>query len=81
MNLLGNIVPFVPFGYLLPLYCRKAKPFVKTFIIGLLFILFVEGIQFLTHLGSFDVDDIIFNMVGIILGYVMIRIVLLLIDK
>lgn len=81
MNLLGNIVPFVPFGFLLPLYYRKAKPFISTFIIGLLFILFVEGFQFITRLGSFDVDDIILNMVGIILGHVMIRIVSLLIDK
>ncbi len=70
MNLLGNIVPFVPFGFLLPLNYEKAKPFAKTFIIGLVFIFLVEVFQFFTCLGSFDVDDIILNMIGIICGYV-----------
>ncbi len=81
MNLLGNIVPFVPFGFLLPLYYRKAKPFIKTFLIGLLFVFFVEVFQFFTRLGSFDIDDIILNMSSIILGYIMIRIVLQFVDK
>lgn len=68
-NLFGNIVPFAPFGFLLPLVFEKADSYAKVFLVGLGFILFAEAFQFLTRLGSFDVDDILLNMLGISLGY------------
>ncbi len=71
LNLLGNFVPFVPFGLLLPLAYPKTGTFVRVAGIGLLFLIFVEVFQFFTRLGSFDVDDIILNMVGVICGYLM----------
>jgi glycopeptide antibiotics resistance protein len=38
-------------------------------LLGLLFVLFAEALQFYTKLGAFDVDDIILNMSAIFLGY------------
>ncbi|MDE7276526.1 MAG: VanZ family protein, partial [Lachnospiraceae bacterium] len=38
-------------------------------------ILLIEIFQFFTNLGSFDVDDIILNMVGIVCGYLMFQII------
>lgn len=43
---------------------KKASAWIKYII------LFVEVIQFLFGRGSFDIDDIILNMVGIFIGYV-----------
>jgi glycopeptide antibiotics resistance protein len=69
-QILGNIIPFMPFGFLLPLVYRKINSFGKIFITGLLFILFIEFFQLFTKVGSFDVDDILLNSLGIMCGYV-----------
>ena len=70
-NLLGNIIPFVPFGFLLPIAYRKFNSAIKVLSAGFVSILSIEIFQFFTKLGSFDVDDIILNMIGIICGYLM----------
>jgi len=74
MNLLGNILMFVPFGFLVPLFWRKEEhhPVIITFM-GCLFSAFVEMIQLETGLGSCDVDDVILNTIGTILGYLLFR--------
>ena len=36
---------------------------------GMLFSLGVEGIQFIVNVGSFDIDDIILNTLGSVIGY------------
>lgn len=72
-NLLGNIIPFVPFGFLLPMISEKANSLRRILLFGLGFVLFAEAFQFFTRLGSFDVDDVILNMFGIFVGYLMIR--------
>ena len=69
-NLLGNIIPFIPFGFLLPVTYKKFSSAISVFVIGLASILVIESFQFFTKLGSFDVDDIILNMTGIVCGYV-----------
>ncbi len=69
-NLLGNIIPFIPFGFLLPVTYKKFSSAISVFVIGLVSILVIEIFQFFTKLGSFDVDDIILNMTGIVCGYV-----------
>lgn len=69
-NLLGNIIPFIPFGLLLPLISNKATSFANVVSVGFLFILCIELFQLITRLGSFDVDDIILNLFGVIIGYI-----------
>ena len=68
-NLLGNIILFIPFGFLLPITYKKFSSTISVFFIGLTSILLIEIFQFFTKLGSFDVDDIILNMIGIVCGY------------
>lgn len=68
-NLLGNLLPFVPFGFLLPIAYPRIKAFFKVFVVGIFAVLFIEIFQYMTRLGSFDVDDIILNMVGVLIGY------------
>ena len=69
-NLIGNTIPFLPFGFLLPLAYRKKFSLLKGLSFGLLFILFAEALQYYTNLGTFDVDDIILNMAAIFVGYI-----------
>lgn len=70
-NLLGNIIPFVPFGFLLPITYKKFNSAIKVLPAGIASILLIEIFQFFTKLGSFDVDDIILNTIGIVCGYFM----------
>ena len=74
-NLLGNIIPFIPFGFLLPVTYKKFSSAISVFVIGLASILLIESFQFFTKLGSFDVDDIILNMIGIVCGYVIFLVI------
>ena len=68
-NLLGNLLPFIPFGFLLPIAYPPIKAFFKVFLVGMFAVLFIEIFQYMTRLGSFDIDDIILNMVGVLSGY------------
>lgn len=68
-NLAGNILIFVPFGFLLPVMSRKLKGFCNVLLFSLELSLIVEVIQLMTKVGSFDVDDLLLNTIGGMLGY------------
>ena len=70
LNLVGNIVAFFPFGFFLPLLLHKLRYFGKTICFGMLFSVLVETIQLFSMVGSFDVDDIILNTFGTMIGYI-----------
>jgi glycopeptide antibiotics resistance protein len=67
INIFGNIAVFIPFGILLPL-CFK-KPFIIILLVFLAGVLCVETLQLVFRRGTFDVDDIILNTVGFLLGW------------
>ena len=66
-NVVGNIVIFIPLGIYLPLFKKD-----KRVLVNLLFIfivsLFVEIIQGLLGIGVSDIDDIILNCLGGLIG-------------
>jgi glycopeptide antibiotics resistance protein len=68
-NLAGNILIFTPFGFLLPTMNRKLRRFFCVTLLGLELSLIVECVQLFTKTGSFDVDDLLLNTIGAILGY------------
>ncbi len=68
-NLIGNIAGFVPYGFILPLiYKNKRRLWVIT-LLTMEFSLFIELTQLVLKVGSCDVDDIILNTCGGMLGY------------
>lgn len=67
-NILGNIAAFMPFGVFLPLALRF-KGIISISIHSFMLSLFIETIQMVFRVGSFDVDDIILNTLGGLLGY------------
>lgn len=68
-NLAGNVVMFIPLGFLLPRVFPRLRDFLKTVVFAALLIVTVEAIQYYTMLGSCDVDDLLLNLPGVILGY------------
>ena len=69
INLLGNVVMFVPLGLFLPLLFTNLRTLLRTMLAVALLITAVEITQLFTLLGSCDVDDLILNLVGAALGY------------
>lgn len=68
INILGNIVFFIPMGILRQAF-KKLKNFWLYILIVLLIILILEVLQFVTMSGTFDVDDMLLNMIGALIGY------------
>lgn len=73
-NIGGNIIGFIPLGILLPLlfsFLRRFERVTATvFLISLLF----ETTQLVAGIGVFDVDDLILNTAGGMLGYMLFAI-------
>ena len=69
INLLGNVVVFVPFGFFLPMASRYKSIF-STLFGSFVLSLCVELFQFVTRVGSFDVDDLLLNTIGGITGHI-----------
>ncbi|MEF2244140.1 MULTISPECIES: VanZ family protein [unclassified Paenibacillus] len=75
-NLLGNIILFIPIGVFLPLLNRSFYRFWPLLIACVLLLFGVELLQMLLRVGSFDVDDIILNTIGALLGFAGLRLAL-----
>ncbi len=74
-NILGNIIAFAPFGILIPIIFKEKFNNIKNFTLLMIgIILCVEIIQFITLKGTFDVDDLILNLLGTIITYSLIKI-------
>lgn len=68
-NIILNILLFVPFGFLLPIYSDKLKKLYKIILIGFFTTLIIEAIQYITKIGIFEIDDILNNTIGTAIGY------------
>lgn len=66
-NVFGNILLFIPFGFLISVYIKPKKIYIP-FCLTLLASLAIEFTQMLIG-RSFDVDDILLNCIGGIIGY------------
>ena len=70
INLLGNIIMFIPFGFLGWLN-GKYFSFKKLIVDFLSALIIVEALQYLTRLGVFDIDDLALNSLGVWIGFQM----------
>lgn len=68
INLFGNVLIFVPFGFIEPMASSK-RSFWATLVDGCSFSLLVEVFQLITKVGRFDVDDLLLNTTGVAIGY------------
>ena len=69
INLGGNIFLFIPIGYFLPRLWKCQRNFFLFLLTCVLAITLVELLQLVTLLGSLDIDDLILNLFGMLLGY------------
>ena len=69
VNLIGNFLLFLPMGLALPCLFKKFHRFWKVTLIVAGLVILAELMQGLLRVGSIDVDDVIFNVCGGMLGY------------
>ncbi len=74
-KLIGKYNSIYSFWFSFAIAYKKFNSTINVFSTGLASILLIEIFQFFTNLGSFDVDDIILNMIGIVCGYLMFQII------
>ncbi len=68
-NLVGNVVAFVPFGFLFPYVIRFGKNFFVMLFHAFIFVVGIEVFQLFSAFGAFDVDDILLNCLGAVIGW------------
>lgn len=66
LNIYGNIIIFIPTGILLALMTRRK--WLTSLLVSFSISLMLESMQLFLAMGSFDVDDIILNTSGGLIG-------------
>lgn len=68
-NLAGNLLVFVPFGFLFPLVAENGRLFWVMQLNAFVFVLGIEVFQLFSGFGAFDVDDLFLNCLGAAVGF------------
>lgn len=69
LNILGNILLFVPTGAILPFVYKRLNTFGKVVLAGVGISVCIELLQLPFYERYTDINDVIFNTAGCVLGY------------
>ena len=70
-----NIAMMFPFGFLLPVLMKNKHKFLMTLLLALLLIFFIEIMQMVMQCGTFEVDDVVNNLLGTAIGLLLYRLI------
>lgn len=73
LNITANLLLFSPIGFFVPILWKEKNRLKTILLLGLLVTIFVESIQYFIG-RSTDIDDVILNTVGVIIGFGFFRI-------
>ncbi len=73
LNLLGNICVFMPLAFFLPTFFRAQRRWYVFLPTVTLSVALVEALQFAFMVGSCDIDDLILNVFGAMLFYLLLK--------
>ena len=71
LNIAGNIIFLIPLGLLLPQLFSRINQ-LRVLLIAVLFCLAIELTQAYFKIGIFDIDDVLLNVLGVMVGYWMV---------
>lgn len=74
-NIIGNILLFIPLGFGIPLFFNEKNKLNKVILYGFTASLTIEIIQLFTPYNTTDIDDVIFNTLGAVLGFIIFNII------
>lgn len=69
LNVAGNVLLFVPMGFFLPLFIKRLNTALRVAALTAGLSLVAETLQLFTTTGEFDVDDVLLNTAGAVVGY------------
>ena len=69
LNVIGNAAMFIPSGIVLPFVYKRLNSFWKVLLVGIGISLCIEMIQLPFSVRATDIDDLILNAIGVIVGY------------
>ena len=72
-NIFGNVLLFMPFSAFLYCLFPKMRNLISNLSVVLFCILTTEVVQLLFKIGSIDIDDVILNMLGAFLGFLIVN--------
>lgn len=64
-NLIGNIILFIPLGFF------NKNHSLKYLFIAFIIIILIEFLQYITKRGVFDIIDIVLNIIGVLIGFLL----------
>lgn len=70
INILGNLILLAPLGFFLPTLNKAFRKFYKVLLAGFFVSLAIELLQYILMVRLFDVDDLIYNTIGVVFGYI-----------
>lgn len=68
-NLIGNVVLFIPLGMIFPYFVEKCRKLLPCLLYSAVTVAIVEVLQVLLRQGSCDIDDLILNVFGALIGF------------
>jgi len=74
INIFGNICVLMPYGILIPLIFKRVDKYYEFLVLMVFFVILIEVFQFITLSGSFDIDDLILNVLGASIIYFVYKI-------
>lgn len=73
-NIIGNLCALMPLSFFLPLLFKKQNNILIFILTIILIVIGIESMQFLTLSGSCDIDDLILNLSGSLVLYLILKI-------
>lgn len=77
VNLIGNLVAFMPLGFFVPYFFKRLRKPVSFLVFMVLLVVVVELLQLVMMTGVCDIDDLILNVIGAFIIYLLSKKVLL----
>lgn len=74
MNVLGNFCAFMPFAVFLPLLFKSMNKYRNFLLVMIITVIIIELLQFVTLSGSCDIDDLILNVMGASIVFLIIKV-------
>ena len=74
-QILGNFVMLLPLGIYLPLLYKRLSGFIPFLFVSLLVAILIEVLQLATSFRSVDIDDVLLNTTGAVIGFILYKII------
>jgi glycopeptide antibiotics resistance protein len=75
INLAANVITFIPLGFFASLLFKRFNNILVMVVFSIIIITVIESLQFVFNVGVFDIDDIILNTLGCIIGFAIYKII------